>query len=69
MLISTLFLIIFLLFTLLDISGTWNMNRPATKTNTQDIYSALPGLKIFILAKNWSRQQGFDGNSEDKCNK
>ena len=20
-------------------------------------------------AQNWSRQQGFDGNSEDKCNK
>ena len=30
-LISTLFLIIFLLFTSLDTSGTWNMNRPATK--------------------------------------
>ena len=42
-LISTLFLTIFLLFTSLDTSGTWNMNRPATKTNTQDTYSALPG--------------------------
>ena len=31
------------------------MNRPATKTSTQDTYSALPGSKIFILAKNWSQ--------------
>ena len=52
MLISALFLIIFLMFGSLDISGTWNVNRPTTKTNTQDTYSALPGLKIFILAKN-----------------
>ena len=51
-LISTLFLIIFLLFISLDTSGTWNVNRPATKTSTQDTYSALPGLKIFILTKN-----------------
>jgi len=54
-----LFLIIFLLFTSLDISGTWNVNRPATKTNTQDTYSALPGLKFFILAKNWSQDPLF----------
>ena len=52
MLIFALFLIIFPLFTLLDTSGTWNMNRPATKTTTQDTYSALPGSKNFILPKN-----------------
>ena len=54
-----MFLIIFLLFTSLDISGTWNVNRPATKTNTQDIYSASPGSKNFILAKNWSEDPLF----------
>ena len=27
------------------------VNRPATKTSTRDTYSALSGLKIFILAK------------------
>ena len=59
MLISALFLIILLLFTSLDISGTWNVNRPATKTNTQDTYSASPGSKIFILAKNWSQDPLF----------
>jgi len=53
-LISALFLIIFLLFISLDTSGTWNMNRPATKTSTRDTYSALPGLENFILAKNLS---------------
>ena len=31
------------------------MNRPATKTSTRDTYSALPGLKNFISAKNWSQ--------------
>ena len=59
MLISALFLIIFLLFASLDISGTWNMNRPATKTSTWDTYSALSGLEIFILAKNWSKDPLF----------
>ena len=59
MLISTLFLIIFLLFTSLDISGTWNVNRPATKRNTRDTYSALLGLKNFISAKNWSQDPIF----------
>ena len=59
MLIFALFLIIFLLFTSLDTSSTWNVNRPATKTNTQDTYSALLGLKIFILAKNWSQDPLF----------
>ena len=58
-LISASFLIIFLLFTSLDTSGTWNMNRPATKTSTRDTYSALLGLKIFILAKNWSQDPIF----------
>ena len=52
MLISALFLIIFLMFTSLDTSGTWNVNRPATKTSTRDTYSALPCSKIFILTKN-----------------
>ena len=33
-LISALFLIIFLLFASLDTSGTWNVNRLATKTST-----------------------------------
>jgi len=50
-LIFTLFLIIFLLFTSLDTSGTWNVNRPATKTSTQDTYSASSGSENFILAK------------------
>ena len=54
MLISALFLIIFLLFTSLDTSCTWNVNRPAAKTSTQDIYLASLGLENVILAKNWS---------------
>ena len=58
-LISALFLIIFLLFASLDTSGTWYVNRPATKTSTQDTYSALPGLKNFILGKNWSQDPIF----------
>ena len=57
MLISALF--IFLLFTSLDTSSTWNMNRPATKTSTRDTYSASSGSKIFILAKNWSQDPLF----------
>ena len=56
---TALFLIIFLLFTSLDTSGTWNLNRPATKTSTRDIYLALPGSKNFILAKNWSQDPIF----------
>ena len=59
MLISTLFLVIFLLFTSLDTFGTWNVNGLATKTSTQDTYSALPGLENFILAKNWSQDLIF----------
>ena len=59
MLISALFLTIFLLFTSLDTSGTWNMNRPATKISTRDSYSALPGLKNFILTKNRSQDPIF----------
>ena len=59
MLISALFLIIFLLFISLDTSDTRNMNRLATKTSTRDTYSALPGLKIFISAKNWSQDPIF----------
>ena len=55
MLISALFLIIFLLFTSLDTSSSWNMNRPATKTSTRDTYSPPPGSENFILAKNWSQ--------------
>ena len=35
------------------------MNRPATKTSTRDTYSALPGLKNFISAKNWSQDPIF----------
>ena len=58
-LISAMFLIIFLLFASLDTSGTWNMNRPATKTSTWDTYLALSGLEIFILAKNWSQDPLF----------
>ena len=50
-LIFALFPTIFLLFTSLDTSGTWNVNRPATKTSTRDTFSALPGSKNFILAK------------------
>ncbi len=59
MLISALFLIIFLPFTSLDTSGTWNVNRPATKTSTRVTYSALPGLENFILEKNWSQDPIF----------
>ena len=59
MLISALFLIIFLLFISLDTSGTWNMNRPATKTSTRDTYSASLGLENFILAKNLSQDPIF----------
>ena len=59
MLISASFLIIFLLFTSLDISGTWNLNRPVTKTSTRDTYSALSGSKIFILDKNLSQDTIF----------
>ena len=58
-LIFALFLIIFLLFTTLDTSGTWNVNRPATKTSTRDTYSVLPGSEILILAKNWSQDPLF----------
>ena len=53
-LMTVLLLIIFLLFTSLDTSSTWNVNRPATKTSTQDTYSALPSSKNFISAKNWA---------------
>ena len=59
MLISALFLITFLLFTSLDTSGTWNMNRPATKTSTRDTYSALLSSKNFISGKNWSQDSIF----------
>ena len=55
MLISALFLTIFLLFTSLDTSSTWNVNRLATKTSTRDTYLALLGLENFILAKNLSQ--------------
>jgi len=58
-LISALFLIIFLLFISLDTSDTRNMNRLATKTSTRDTYSALPGLKNFISGKNWSQDPIF----------
>ena len=54
-----MFLIIFLLFTSLDTSGTWNVSRPATKTSTRDTYSALLGLKNFILTKNRSQDPIF----------
>ena len=54
-LIATLFLIIFMLFTSLDTSGTSNVNTPVTKTSTQDAYSASMGLENFILGKNWSQ--------------
>ena len=58
-LISVLFLVIFLLFTSLDTSGTWNVNRPATKTSTWDTYLASSGSEIFILAKNLSQDPLF----------
>ena len=54
-LISALLLIIFVLFTSLDISGTWNVNRSATKRSIRDTYSASSSLEIFILAKNQSQ--------------
>ena len=58
-LISALFLIIFLLFASLDTSGTFNVNRPASMTSTQDTYLASLGSKIFTLAKNWSQDPLF----------
>ena len=58
-LISTLFLIIFLMFTSLDTYGTWNVNSSATKTSTRNTYSASLGSKIFILAKKWSQDPLF----------
>ena len=57
--VFALFLIIFLLFTSLDISGTWNVKRPTTETSTRDTYSALSGSENFILAKNWSQDPIF----------
>ena len=59
MLVSALFIIIILLFTSHDKSGTQNVNRPATKTCTRDTYLALPGSEKFILAKNWSQDPLF----------
>ena len=59
MLISTLFLIIFLLSKSLDTSSTSNVNRLATKTSTRDTYLASPGSKNFISAKNWSQDPLF----------
>ena len=59
MLISALFLTIFLLVTSLDTTGTWNVNRPATKISTWDTYSALLGSENFILATNWSQDPIF----------
>ena len=58
-LIFALFLIIFLLFTSLDTLGIWNVNMPATKISTWDTYSALSGLKNFILTKNRSQDPIF----------
>ena len=58
-LIFALFLIIFLLLASIDTSGTWNVNRLATKTSTRDIYSASLGSKFFILAKIWSQDPLF----------
>ena len=48
-----------LVFTSLDTSGTWNVNRLATKTSTRDTYSVLPGSQNFILTKNWSQAPIF----------
>ena len=47
------------MFTPLDKSGTWNMNRPITKTSTWDTYSASSGLEKIILVKNWSQDPIF----------
>ena len=58
-LISALFLTIFLLFTSLDTFGTWNVNRPATKTSTWNTYSALLGSKKIILDKYWPEDPIF----------
>ena len=58
-LIFALFLIIFLLFTSLNTSGTWNVNVPATKTSSRGTYSASLGSKNFILAKNWAQDPLF----------
>ena len=57
--ISALFLIIFLLFTSLDTSSTWNVNGLATRTSTRDTYLALSDSKIFILTKNRSQDPIF----------
>ena len=47
------------MFTSHDTSGTWNVNRPATKISTLGTYSALQGLENFILAKNRSQDPLF----------
>ena len=47
------------MFTSRDTSGTWNMNRPATKTSTQNTYSALMGLEKIILDKYWPEDPIF----------
>ena len=47
-----------MLFASLDASGTWNVNRPATKISTRDT-SAPPGSEKFILAKNYSQDPLF----------
>ena len=62
-LMTSLFLIIFLLFTSLNTSGTWNVNRPATKTSTRDTYSSLSGLKILISAKKMVKRSYFCGHN------
>ena len=49
----------FRLFTSLDTSGTWNVNRLATKTSTRDTYLVLPSLKKIILTKNRSQDPIF----------
>ena len=48
-LISALFLIIFLLFTSLDTSSTWNVNRPTTKTSTSSEFSTGHAFHFFKL--------------------
>ena len=48
-----------MLFASLDTSGTWNINRPATKISTLGTYSASLGLENFILAKNRSQDPLF----------
>ena len=49
----------------------WNIKIQVRMRKLDQFYELTPNqrTKREQCAQNWSRQQGFDGNSEDKCNK